>query len=189
VSILPQPDYPTGTVVLKEAPVTSPWPIISDEAQAAWQSAQAVLAAGYPDDHADAVAWYVASWERVNDKPAQDWVRAVAFSPDCLAGACWDCEWDLRTCGCGHHAPWSCAPAGPVIAADPLPAVAEFLGIAKPVAEPERDPEEDAPAGRAVADDEEPVAEPTPEAATAVIAVTDAPTEAVPVVKEGESDE
>jgi hypothetical protein len=71
-------------------------------------------------------------------------------------------------------------------------------------AEPERDPEEDAPAGRAVADDEEPAPAADPVAvlralaekqdaakepdATKVIAVTDAPTEAVPVVKEGESD-
>jgi hypothetical protein len=78
------------------------------------------------------------------------------------------------------------APA-PDPAAHPYPA---------PVAEPERDPEEDAPAGRAVLDDA-PATDATAvlldiarkqeaaggQDATAVIAVTDAPTEAVPAVK------
>lgn len=62
----------------------------------------------------------------------------------------------------------------------------EAAGRLAPVAEPERDPEEDAPAGRAVADDE-----PAPAAdATAVIPVDEAETAAVPAVKEeGEPDE
>jgi hypothetical protein len=89
-----------------------------------------------------------------------------------------------------------CAPPAPAPdpAAHPYPA---------PVAEPERDPGEDAPAGRAVLDDGEPATDATavlldiarkqeaaggPDA-TAVIPVAEAETTAVPVVKEeGEPD-
>jgi hypothetical protein len=80
-------------------------------------------------------------------------------------------------------------------------AAEKTYGLVAPVAEPERDPAEDAPAGRAVGDGEPAtavlleMAKPEEAAkepdATQVIAVTDAPTEAVPVVKTdgGESDD
>jgi hypothetical protein len=85
------------------------------------------------------------------------------------------------TASAGRFPAAASPPAGPSVP------VAKLSIVAAPVAEPERDPEEDAPAGRAVADDE-----PAPATdATQVIAVTDAPTEAVPVVETGggESDD
>ena len=195
----------TGNVTLIEPkPAASPWPIISEESRAGWHEAQLYQASGYPADHATATAWYVDAWERANDRPAEDWVKAVTFNEPCFSGRCWECDWPPGACACGHHRPGGRAPYGPVEPADPLPAVAEYLGIAKPVAEPERDPEEDAPAGRAVLDDDGPATDATavlldiarkqeaasePDA-TAVIPEAEAETTAVPVVKEeGEPDE
>jgi hypothetical protein len=99
------------------------------------------------------------------------------------------------TASAGQFPAAASPPAGPSVP------VAKLSIVAAPVAEGERDPGEDAPAGRAVLDDapatdatavlldiarkQEAAGEPD---ATAVIAVTDAPTEAVPVVKEGEPD-
>jgi hypothetical protein len=172
-------------------PAASPLPVITDAAQQAWFGQRNALSAGYPDDHAAATDWYVESWQRTNDRPAPEWVKAVTFSPACLAGRCWVCGWAPEACACGHHRAGGRAPYGPVKPADPLPAVAEFLGIAKPalVAAPEPEPaaDEAAPVTDAtavlkdIADEQEAAKEPAD--ATKVIAVTDAPTEAVPVVK------
>ena len=102
------------------------------------------------------------------------------------------------TASAGQFPAAASPPAGPSVP------VAKLSIVAVPVAEPERDPEEDAPAGRAVADDEpDPATDPAavlralaqkqdaakePDA-TKVIPVADAETTAVPAVKEGESDE
>jgi hypothetical protein len=176
-------------------PAAGPLAVISDEAWEAWHEQRHTLYAGYPDDHATVTSWFVEAWERTEDKPAPGWVKAIEFSPSCWDGACWECTDAPELCACGHHRPGGRAPYGPVKPADPLPAVAEFLGIAKPpvVAEPVPEPA----AGEAPATDSVTVLQhiaAEQEAAkgpdvTQVIAVTDAPTEAVPVVKEGESDE
>jgi hypothetical protein len=190
----------TGNVTLIEPkPAASPWPIISEESRAGWHEAQLDLASGYPADHSLVTSWYVAGWEAANNATAPGWVTDVKFAPACLIGHCWDCTWPPEACGCGHHRPGGRAPYGPVEPADPLPAVAEYLGIAKPAPVAERDPEEDAPAGRAVLDDDEPVTDATavlldiarkqeaagePDA-TAVIEPAKAETEVFPAATDG----
>lgn len=167
-----------------------PLPIISDEAWQAWHEQRHTLYAGYPDDHATVTSWYVEAWERTEDKPAPGWVRAIEFSPSCRDGACWECDWAPEVCACGHHRPGGRAPYGPVKPADPLPAVAEFLGIAKPslVAAPEPEPAADEPAPvtdatavlKDIAAEQEAAKEPAD--ATKVIPVADEETAIVPAV-------
>ena len=171
-------------------PAAGPLPVISDEAWQAWHEQRHALYAGYPDDHATVNSWFVEAWERTEGKPAPGWVRAIEFSPSCWDGACWECTDAPEFCACGHHRPGGRAPYGPVKPADPLPAVAEFLGIAKPpvVAEPVPEPAADeAPATDAtavlLADAEEAAKEPD---ATQVMPAAEEETHIVAAAEETE---
>jgi hypothetical protein len=135
--------------------------IVTEDAAAAFSSCLRVLQEGCETDREMVGSWYREAWAETFQRPPF----------------------------------WAGAPAstGPSPVAEPDPAAHPYPA---PVAEPERDPGEDAPAGRAVLDDE-PVTDATavlldiarkqeaagePDATT-VMPVTDALTEAVPVVE------